>query len=175
LNAVAERGLEQLADQTHDTIYLLRRAGDDVLCIARRDGSYPIKSLVMEVGNSYPLGVGGGGLAVLQALPEDERREILKRVSRRLVAYPRVTLAKIRQLVAEADRNGYVFWPSLISEAAVVAVPILDGGGRPVGALSCAAIKERLAPTRRKEVAKLLQKQADAIHQRLSGGKAGQR
>lgn len=173
LNAIAEDALEQLAVETRDTIYLLRRVRDDVLCIARRDGSYPIKSLVMEVGSSYPLGVGGGGLAVLSALPEVERRDILRRVGQRLSIYPNVTLAKIRQMVAETQRNGYAVWPALISEALVVAVPILDSEGRPLGALSCAAIKERLVPTRRREVAALLRTQADALHDRLGGAKAG--
>jgi DNA-binding IclR family transcriptional regulator len=172
LHAVAEGALERLEAATHDTIYLLRRVGDDVLCVARRDGSYPIKSLVMEVGKSYPLGVGGGGLAVLLPMPDAERRDILKRAGARLKAYPKVTTAKIRELLADAQRNGYAFWPALISEALVVAVPILDREGAPLGALSCAAIKERLEPARRREVAALLQREADAIHRRLGGGKA---
>jgi DNA-binding IclR family transcriptional regulator len=172
LHAVAEGALERLEAATHDTIYLLRRVGDDVLCVARRDGSYPIKSLVMEVGKSYPLGVGGGGLAVLLPMPDAERRDILTRAGARLKAYPKVTTAKIRELLADAQRNGYAFWPALISEALVVAVPILDREGAPLGALSCAALKERLEPARRREVAALLQREADAIHRRLGGGKA---
>ena len=60
LNALAGDSLDRIESETHDTIYLLRRVGDDVLCVARRDGTYPIKSLVMEVGKAYPVGVGGG-------------------------------------------------------------------------------------------------------------------
>lgn len=169
LNAVAHGALERLEAETHDTMYLLRRVGDDVLCIARRDGSYPIKTLVMEVGKAYPLGVGGGGLAVLAALEDDEQRDVLRRLRERLTAYPKVTLTRVRELLADTERNGHAFWPALISEAYVVAVPILDREGRALGALSCAAIRERLEPTRRRQIAALLQAEADAIHRRLGG------
>lgn len=175
LSSVAEGSLERLAAETHDTIYLLRRIGDEVRCVSRHNGSYPIKSLVMEVGNAYPLGVGGGGIAVLLALPEEEQREVLKRIGQRLGPYPKVTLAKIRQLLTQARRSGYAFWPALISEALVVAVPILDRAGRPVGALSCAGIKERLEPARRGQIAALLKREAKVIQNRLAGANLGLR
>lgn len=169
LSALAGNSLDRIEAETHDTIYLIRRVGDDALCVARRDGSYPIKSLVMEVGKSYPLGVGGGGLAVLAALPEAEAKQALERVRTRLDAYPRVSLTRIRQLLADTRRQGYAFWPGLISEALVVAVPVLDADGRPLGALSCAAIKERLDPKRRLRVVALLKAEAAKIEKRLAG------
>lgn len=175
LNALAGGALERIEAETHDTIYLIRRVGDDVLCVARRDGSYPIKSLVMEVGKSYPLGVGGGGLAVMAALDNAEAREILERVRPRLVAYPKVSVARILQLLADTRRQDYAFWPALISEALVVAVPILDREQRPLGALSCAAIKERLGPKRRLRVVALLKAEAAKIQQRMSGARANGR
>jgi DNA-binding IclR family transcriptional regulator len=169
LSALAGDSLERIEAETHDTIYLLRRVGDDVLCVARRDGSYPIKSLVMEVGKSYPLGVGGGGLAVLASLESTERKEVLDRVRERLGAYPNVSIPRIRKLLEEARAKNYAFWPALISEAFVVAVPILDRAQRPLGALSCAAIKERLTPARRARVVTLLRAEAARIQHRMGG------
>jgi DNA-binding IclR family transcriptional regulator len=171
LNALAGDSLDRIEAETHDTIYLIRRVGDDVLCVARRDGSYPIKSLVMEVGKSYPLGVGGGGLAVLAALDAAETKEVLGRVRGRLASYPRVSMTRIGQLLADTRRQGYAFWPALISEALVVAVPVLDREKRPIGALSCAAIKERLDPKRRLRVVALLKAEAAKIEKRMSGAK----
>ncbi len=175
LNALAGDSLDRIEAETHDTIYLLRRVGDDVLCVARRDGTYPIKSLVMEVGKTYPVGVGGGGLAVLASLDPAETKEALERVRDRLHAYPKVTLARIRKQLEEARKTGYAFWPALISEALVVGVPILGQDKRPVGALSCAAIKERLGPTRRARVASLLKLEAMRIERRMSGAKLDKR
>ena len=172
LATMAAASLDRIEAETHDTIYLLRRVGDDVLCVGRRDGSYPIKSLVMEVGKAYPLGVGGGGLAVLAALDDGEVKQVLGRVRTRLAGYPKVTAARIGQLLADTREQGYAFWPALISEAFVVAVPILDAARRPVGALSCAAIKERLDPKRRKRVGELLAAEALAIRKRMGPPRA---
>lgn len=169
LTALAGDSLDRIEAETHDTIYLLRRVGDDVLCVARRDGTYPIKSLVMEVGRSYPLGVGGGGLAVLAALGPEEAKPLLERLRERLGAYPKASLAQIRKLLEDSRRTGFAFWPALISEAFVVAVPILGRDGKPLGALSCAAIKERLGPTRRAKIAALLKIEAKKIERRMGG------
>lgn len=171
LNALAGDSLDRIEAETQDTVYLLRRVGDDVLCVGRRDGSYPIKSLVMEVGKAYPLGVGGGGLAVLASLGEAETKEVLARVRERLGAYPKVNIARIRKLLEEARAKGHAFWPALISEAFVVAVPILGTDRQPVGALSCAAIKERLTPARRSRVVALLKSEAARIEARMTGSK----
>ena len=172
LTAIAGASLDRIEAETHDTIYLLRRVGDDVLCVGRRDGTYPIKSLVMEVGKSYPLGVGGGGLAVLSALDDVEVKDVLSRVRTRLDGYPKVTIARIGQLLADTRAQGYAFWPALISEAFVVAVPILDRQKKPIGALSCAAIKERLDPKRRVKVVELLAREAAAIQRRMGAVRA---
>ncbi len=175
LNALAGESLDRLEAETHDTIYLLRRVGDDVLCVGRRDGTYPIKSLVMEVGKSYPVGVGGGGLAVLASLDPAETKEVLDRVRGRIDAYPKVSIARIRKLLEDTRAKGYAFWPALISEALVVGVPILGQDKRPVGALSCAAIKERLGPARRARVAALLKSEAARIERRMGGAKTEKR
>ncbi|HVL57246.1 MAG TPA: helix-turn-helix domain-containing protein, partial [Burkholderiaceae bacterium] len=106
LSTVAAPSLVRIESQIHDTVYLLRRVGDEVLCIARRDGSYPIKSLVLEVGTSYPLGIGAGGLAVLAALPDAESQEILQRTLARLDGYPRVDETAVRRLLAETRAQG---------------------------------------------------------------------
>jgi len=175
LNALAGDSLDRIEAETHDTIYLLRRVGDDVLCVARRDGTYPIKSLVMEVGKAYPVGVGGGGLAVLASLDAEETKEVLERLRARIGAYPKASLTRIRKLLEDARKAGYAFWPALISEALVVAVPILGQDGKPIGALSCAAIKERLGPTRRAKVAALLKTEARKIERRMGGAKTEKR
>jgi len=167
--ALAGGALERIEAESHDTIYLLRRVGDNVFCVARRDGRYPIKSLVMEVGGSYPLGVGGGGLAVLAALDPAETRGVLQRLPEQLALYPQLSMTRIRKLLADTRKQGYAFWPALISEAFVVAVPILDSEQRPIGALSCAAIKERLDPKRRLKVVSLLRAEADGIGRRMAG------
>lgn len=169
LARVGEPAIERIERETHDTVYLLRRVPGAVLCIARRDGTYPIKSLVMDAGGRYPLGIGGGGLAVLAFLPQADVDAALNDVKTRLGQYPRVTMPKIRQLLQQTRKDGYSYWPGLISEAHVVGVPIRTSSGEPIGALSCAAIRERLGTPRRNRVVALLKAEARAIEKQLSG------
>ena len=172
LARLGEPAIERIERETHDTVYLLRRIPGAVVCIARRDGSYPVKSLVMDVGVRYPLGIGGGGLAVLAFLPAADIEAALKEVQKQLAAYPRVTMARVRKLLRRTQQEGYSYWPGLISEAHVVGVPIRDGAGQPIGALSCAAIRERLGGTRLRRVVGLLKAEAAQIGKHL-GTKQG--
>jgi DNA-binding IclR family transcriptional regulator len=166
---VGRQAIERIEEQTHDTVYLLRRVPPGVFCVARRDGSYPIKSLVMDVGARYPLGIGAGGLAVLAFLSRREIGAELKALRQHLDAYPQVTAARVKQLLQQTQKTGYSYWPGLISEAHVVGVPIRNTSGEPIGALSCAAIKERLHGARRKCVVALLIAEAEAIGRQMPG------
>lgn len=169
LARIGEPAIERIERESHDTIYLLRRIPGAVLCIGRRDGSYPIKSLVMDVGGRYPLGIGGGGLAVLAFLPQSDIDAALVEVQARLKAkeFPRVTMTKVRELLRQTQENGYSYWPGLISEAHVIGVPIRNAAGEPVGALSCGAIKERLEGARRNRIIMLLTAEAESISNQL--------
>jgi DNA-binding IclR family transcriptional regulator len=39
----------------------------------RHEGSFPIRTLVLDVGNRRPLGVGAGGLAILAAIGDEKQ------------------------------------------------------------------------------------------------------
>ena len=169
LARIGEPAIERIEHETHDTVYLLRRIPHAVLCVARRDGSYPIKSLVMDVGGRYPLGIGAGGLAVLAFMPQHDIDAELKAVEQQLPAYPQVTAERVTGLLHETQKDGYAYWPGLISEAHVVGVPIRNRAGDPIGALSCAAIRERLEGPRRRHVVALLTREAEAIGREMPG------
>ncbi|MBU2409598.1 MAG: helix-turn-helix domain-containing protein, partial [Gammaproteobacteria bacterium] len=51
-----------LAQETGDTVYLSLRSGDSSLCVARELGTFPIRTLTLEVGDYRPLGLGAGSL-----------------------------------------------------------------------------------------------------------------
>jgi DNA-binding IclR family transcriptional regulator len=61
LNELCRPALLRLADRTGDTVFLTLRSGYDAVCIDRREGSFPIRALVLDVGTRRPLGVGAGG------------------------------------------------------------------------------------------------------------------
>jgi DNA-binding IclR family transcriptional regulator len=53
--------LARLAERTGDTVFLTVRSGFDTVCVDRMEGSFPIKTLTLDVGTRRPLGVGAGG------------------------------------------------------------------------------------------------------------------
>lgn len=56
--------LEALAEQTGDTVYLAMREFDGVRYLMRLEGNYPVRALVVEVGESKPFDETYSGLAL---------------------------------------------------------------------------------------------------------------
>jgi DNA-binding IclR family transcriptional regulator len=62
--------LEQIAKKTEDTVFLLIRSGNDVLCIDRMEGKFPIRLMTIDVGVRKPLGIGAGSLSLIAFLSD---------------------------------------------------------------------------------------------------------
>jgi DNA-binding IclR family transcriptional regulator len=119
--------LMRLATLCGDTVLLSVRSGAEAVCVDREFGAYPIRANYLEVGSRRPLGVGAGSLALLAWLPEGEVEALL------------------RAKVAESRRQGFAMLLDVVVERmGGVAMPILGTDGRPVGALSIAALNERI-------------------------------
>lgn len=165
---LADRSMSKLAEETGDTVFLSLRHGDSALCAARKIGAFPIRTLTLNVGDFRPLGVGAGSLALLAALPEDEARHVIARNRAKLAAYPGIDPASLKEMATKTRRQGFAVNDGLIlEEMAAVAVPVHDGGGKTIAAISVAAIRSRMAPPRRGTVVKLLERERAAIESML--------
>jgi len=161
---VAAASVDRLAEDTGDTVFLSARSGDFVVCVARRMGAFPIKTLTLEVGDVRPLGVGANGVALLAALRDDEVERNLERHKLALRAWPRFDAASIRLYVAAARKNGLAFQEGLLMpEMSSLALGIRSTGGRIDAAISLAAINSRLQEPRRSSLANMLRQEVDAI------------
>ncbi len=164
LREIAQRALARICEATGDTVFLSIRANWEAVCIDRHVGSYPIKTLTLEVGSRRPLGVGSGSLALLSFLPEDEVEEVLSKIEPSLAAFPLLTLARLRRLTRETRQQGYSFNDErVIAGMSALGVPVFDGSMRPIAALSVAAITSRMAETRRHEIVAVLKREADNL------------
>lgn len=166
---LCEPSMQTLARATGDTIYLIVRSGFDAVCMHRHEGSFPIRALVLEVGSRRPLGVGAGGLAILSALAPARAEEILQVNAVRYPAYGGIDVAWLRAAIQQTQRDGY----ATISEKATpgmtaIGVPILGPAGEPIGAISIAAISQRMAVKRRVELARLLRAQCETVTAAMS-------
>ena len=165
---LCDPAMESLARQTEDTVYLVVRSGFDAVCMHRREGVFPIRALVLEVGSRRPLGVGAGGLAVLAAIEEPERQDIIARVAPSLSAFGDLDAHGL----AEACDTTRDFGRSLIQNRVslgitAVGVHFRNPMGQPIGALSVAALTQRMTQARVQQSTELLQGMCREVEQRL--------
>jgi DNA-binding IclR family transcriptional regulator len=174
LARLADAAMVRLARATSDTTYLTVRSGADALCLGRREGSHPIKTLTLNVGDRRPLGVSAGGLALLAFLPDPDVERVLQaqRDARTSLPFDDITLGR---LIADARQAGFAYYDApvvhgaeIVTGMAAVAVPIRRPGGRPIGALSVAAITSRLQEQRRKAIVAQLQEEVHRIESSLT-------
>lgn len=148
--------VSHVAERTGDTTFLIMRSGNDAVCIDRRLGSYPIKTVVVEVGTRRPLGVGAGSLAILSALPQTETERIIRENAHRLSSFNKTPDALLKAAIA-ARKAGYASGPVQdVDEAIAMGVPIFDATAAPVAGLSVAAITTRMTRSRQITLLKIL-------------------
>lgn len=160
--------LARVATQTGDTAFLVVRSADDAVCIDRQSGSFPIKTLIVEVGTRRPLGVGSAATAMLGAMTDEECRQVVLRNSAHFAAYG-TAAATVLKRAALARRQGYAALPVVSVEgASAVGVPVLDARREPVAAMAVAGILPRMTRARQKELVEILQGAAEECSRALA-------
>ncbi|MET4104501.1 DNA-binding IclR family transcriptional regulator [Roseovarius sp. MBR-78] len=162
--------LTDLAALSGDTVFLSVRRDAFSVCIHKEEGAFPIRTNALEVGYRHPLGVGAGSLAMLAALPEDERFDVLAR-NRALLArdFPACEPAQLEPLIAQAHERGFSLNPGLVLKNSwAVGVALRQPGGRVLGAISIAAIDSRMGAERQLELGAALLREAVRVETRLA-------
>lgn len=161
--------LEAMAEHTGDTVFMTIRSGFDGVCVARTDGSFPIKMFVHDVGRHRPLNVGASGLALMSALPDDEIDRICRvNVERTRRKNPRFTETQLRDSIESTRRRGYST-TKVMDEPAVlsVGIAIRSPDGSPAAGISVSTLASRLAQARLEMVVRSLSDTASAIEMEL--------
>ena len=165
---VGRASLMRLADEFEDMVILAVLNGVETVCVDFQKGSYPIQANFQELGSRRTLGVGSGGVAVLAAMSEGERETALRLIQPRLSRYPLITEALLRERIAAAARQGHSMLLDVVVEhMGGAAVAVLDPDGRPLAALSIAALTDRIQ-SREAALAASLKKEAAVISARLA-------
>lgn len=171
LTTLVRPSMERIAQATEDTVYLSVRSGDQAICIDRCEGSFPIKTLTLEVGDSRPLGLGAGSLALLAELPDDECRQVIARNTPLLADHANFTAEKLAGYISTARSKGYALNFGLMHpEMAAVGVPLRSDDGQWSAALSVATITSRMADDRLRFIVELLHREAEDLRTRVWGG-----
>lgn len=173
LSNLAHGDLQMLAEETGDTAFLMVRSGNDVVCVDRHMGPYPIKALTGEIGTRRPLGIGAGGIALLAVLAELEIDAILDANSERIRHFPNASDKLIRRAVKEARKRSYSYSDgNVVNAVRGLGVTVRDGNGEVIAALSIGAIRERVNRTRTDALLAALQRARRNIERRLRQSRA---
>ena len=170
LMAAAREGVMRLAQVTGDAALLSVRRGGSSLCLMREEGSHPLRSHALVAGQTHPLGVGAGSLAMLAALPDDEGATILRAIAPVLAErFPVLTPDRMRDLITQTRVNGVALNPGLVIEGSWgLGIALHHPDGRLAGALSIATVEARMRPDRLPDLTRHLRAEAAQIETRLS-------
>ena len=150
--------ISRIAEKTGDTVFLNVRSGLDALCIDRKEGSFPIKTLIIDIGNRRPLGFGAAGIALLMRLSEEELAKVVTANAPRLQAYGNPSPRSIVALVKRSKVMGYVFTEDVVVPG-VSAISLPFGGydGIPLAAISVTSVSLRMPHSRHRKLASFLE------------------
>lgn len=169
LVSLARESIDWLERRTGDTVFLSVRSGHESVCVDRASGAFPIKVLTLGVGDRRPLGVGAGSLALLAGLDDDSVEAAIDQNGAVLKHYGDYSPAILRTLVSQAREDGFAYNPGqIVTGMQAVGVAVPRPSGRPIAALSIAAITERMNEARRLELVSDMRQAAAQIGGRLA-------
>lgn len=131
--------LVETASRHGCTVYLLERAGFDMVVLDMHVGSAPLQALTSGIGDRLPLGLGPAAAAILITLDVPTRELILASNAPAFVA--RGYLERhVRNFVAETLARGYALdRAQFVPECGGIALPIRDRNGQASTAISVSA------------------------------------
>lgn len=169
IHRLAAESLIRIAARSGDTALLSVQRGYEAVCLAREEGTYPLRSHVLQPGDRHPIGAGGGGLALLSILPDDEVEHALAFNAERLAAhYPGLTPELLRRQVQETRARGYALNPGLIVKGSyAIGVAVQDSRSGMSAGLTIAGVESRFTDDRIEELATILREEKELLEMRM--------
>ena len=165
----ARASMLRLADQTGDTVLLTVPQGDHTLCLDRVEGSFPVRTHALMKGDRKPAGIGAGAMAILAALPPAEAQAALLRTRPLIAEFGPGLVDDLAADLALARNTGHALNPGrIVAGSWGLGVAILWPDGRPAGALSIAAIENRMGFLRQAELVAALNRECHLIGRSLA-------
>lgn len=163
----ASHVLSEWAAQHGEVVYLVVPDGPRAVCLERIEGRTPIHIMVLDIGRSLPLYVGGGPVALLA----HREHELLPRV---LEGSPSETPTgltmdepTIRRILEETRARGYSrSMEDVTHGVGAFGAPILNARGLAVGAISIGGMVGNIV-SRERELSSGLLKAAGEISRRM--------
>jgi IclR family pca regulon transcriptional regulator len=146
LVAVARPYLLHLSQTTQETVNLSMRDGTDTVFVNRLMGRH-VLNVDVTIGTRMPLYCTSLGIAILSTLPVEEARSVLLASHRRPLTEATVwEMEPLMEKVALSASRGYATTVEEIFHGDIaIAAPIVNGRGRPLGAVNVASLRSRIS------------------------------
>jgi len=166
--ALGAHACARLAALSGDTVFLSVPEGALSICVLRKTGAFPVRTLTLDQGDARPLGVGAGSLALYCAM-SPARRHAACRANRGWLAEYGLDEVTLEQEAKAYRKRGYALNRGQVIEGtSAAAVPVLSPGGELVAALAIGAIDARMTDDRiTRELVPALKKEAAALSMRF--------
>jgi DNA-binding IclR family transcriptional regulator len=140
--------MQDLYEATHENVQLAVADGDEVMYVERISGRHAVH-IVTRPGSRLPMHATGVGLVLLAHAPFDQVERVLAGPLRRYTDHTITDPARLRLVLGDARRDGYVISDRQIELVSVsIAVPIWGRHNAVVAALSV-VISAKRAQARR--------------------------
>jgi len=141
LRSIVRPILRGLVSETHEAASFAVLQGADVLYLERVRAGITRLGVDIRVGTTVPAAQTAVGRAILAFLPEAEVERIAQlQPLMPFIMKPQADEQRLSDTLEHIRVNGYVLTDSLFTEGLrILAVPVLDIDGYPVGAISIAA------------------------------------
>ena len=138
---LAEPVLEQLVRDTGSTAVLGLITGENTYVAVTREAGGDIR-VSMKVGHMLPLTYGAHGKAVVAFMPEGERERILEGDALYFYGSPgKLDRAWLEEELARCRQTGYAEDLGVTNQGVnVIAAPVIDASGHPIGYIEIIAI-----------------------------------
>jgi DNA-binding IclR family transcriptional regulator len=128
LASIARPFMKRLAQDTGETVILIRRSGDRAICIERAESSSRIR-LTFEVGTALPLHRGAAPKLLLAHLPDAECETTLDEAVARDPAFAQQRKAMMRELTIIREQGWAESRAEITPHVYAAAVGIVDATG----------------------------------------------
>lgn len=148
--------VEQIAQRTRLTTYLMARSGDDAVCLLCAQGATMIRAMPMDVGQRVPLGIGAGSMAILATLEDEEIGPLLDARNRRRTVFPAGTEPGERtwQRIARTREQGFSMSSGTVANGlSGIGVAVVPRQGLLQLAISVSAVADCFDPTEARQIA----------------------
>lgn len=163
--------LRSLAEKTGESAYFSARRGEETVCLASEEGSFPLRSHVLYDGIRLPLGVASAGLAILAYLPTADVENYVRTRGGELAAAfgAQHESEPLARRVNATRKRGYSVNPGLLVAGSWgIGAVVFDRAGSPAWALSLTGVESRFNGDRTAQLGTLLLEAAHSLTQRIA-------